>query len=116
MYWVIPSYHVHVLYHSFILLLQVTVEYGADLHSSIHGSGFPMCDDSLLVGRMGGVDSEEFKYSESGWNLNNIPNLKVLPVNQSINDCWSSISLAKNKVYKIISKHSHKQQYYHEMR
>ena len=60
------------------MFLQVTVEYGADLHSSVHGSGFPMCDNEFLDRSKGSsAESEEFKYSKSGWNLNNIPNLKV---------------------------------------
>lgn len=64
----------------YLFLLQVTVEYGADLHSSVHGSGFPMCmceeEDSCCNG--GCVqDNGEFQYTKSGWNLNNIPNLRV---------------------------------------
>ena len=43
--------------------LQVVVEYGADLLSSKHGSGFPR-------------SPEEEEYVSSGWNLNNIPNLR----------------------------------------
>ncbi len=36
--------------------------------------------------RMGDrCDSEEYKYSESGWNLNNIPNLKVQTIMAKIN-------------------------------
>ncbi|KAJ3393851.1 hypothetical protein HDU84_000814 [Entophlyctis sp. JEL0112] len=42
----------------------VEVQYGADLHSSIHGSGFPLRKDS------------DDPYALSGWNLNNLP---VLP-------------------------------------
>ncbi|KAJ3414008.1 hypothetical protein HDV05_007215 [Chytridiales sp. JEL 0842] len=38
----------------------VEVEYGADLHSSHHGSGFPKISESKT------------KYTTSGWNLNNI--------------------------------------------
>ncbi|KAJ3322522.1 hypothetical protein HDU76_013854 [Blyttiomyces sp. JEL0837] len=44
---------------------EVEVEYGADLHSSIHGSGFPVVEKEPLN-----------PYSKCGWNLNNIP---VLP-------------------------------------
>ena len=44
------------------------MEYGADLHTSKHGSGFPMKDK---------VQSPvEEDYAKSGWNLNNIPNIK----------------------------------------
>ncbi|KAJ1562316.1 hypothetical protein HK096_011401 [Nowakowskiella sp. JEL0078] len=39
----------------------VEVEYGADLHSSHHGSGFPTAEKDPLN-----------KYSRCGWNLNNI--------------------------------------------
>ena len=42
------------------------MEYGADLHTSKHGSGFPMA----MV-----AASEERSYAHSSWNLNNIPNL-----------------------------------------
>ena len=53
------------------------MEYGADLHSSIHGSGFPTLEDATGCGRMGVAGTEEYQYAKSGWNLNNIPNLKV---------------------------------------
>ncbi|XP_065304371.1 lysine-specific demethylase 5A-like [Dermacentor albipictus] len=43
----------------------VTVEYGADLHSVEHGSGFPTKNSDLLPG-----DEE---YMNCGWNLNNLP-------------------------------------------
>ncbi|KAG8196974.1 hypothetical protein JTE90_009028 [Oedothorax gibbosus] len=47
----------------------VTVEYGADLHTIEHGSGFPnVKTQSLLPG-----DEE---YVTSGWNLNNLPVLE----------------------------------------
>lgn len=47
----------------------VTVEYGADLHSMDHGSGFPTKSSiNLLPG-----DQE---YADSGWNLNNLPVLE----------------------------------------
>ena len=42
------------------------MEYGADLHTSKHGSGFPMATV---------VESEERSYARSSWNLNSIPNL-----------------------------------------
>lgn len=51
---------------------EVTVEYGADLHSSIHGSGFPMYDPSSDSVTVPGAEA----YAKSGWNLNNLPNLK----------------------------------------
>ena len=41
----------------------VVVEYGADVHTSEHGSGFPLGED-------GGA------YAKSGWNLNNLPILR----------------------------------------
>lgn len=40
----------------------VEVEYGADLHSSLHGSGFPTFEKF-----------PNSKYSRCGWNLNNLP-------------------------------------------
>ncbi|KAL3212777.1 hypothetical protein MRX96_007829 [Rhipicephalus microplus] len=43
----------------------VTVEYGADLHSVEHGSGFPTKSSNLLPG--------EEDYMNCGWNLNNLP-------------------------------------------
>lgn len=46
----------------------VTVEYGADLHTMDHGSGFPTVSNSAL-------DSDEM-YINSGWNLNKLPVLK----------------------------------------
>ena len=52
----------------------MTVEYGADLHSSVHGSGFPMEGEGE---EHRGHTPDQYKYSKSGWNLNNIPNLKV---------------------------------------
>lgn len=45
----------------------MVVEYGADLHSGKHGSGFPIATKA--------VTAEERSYAQSGWNLNNIPNL-----------------------------------------
>lgn len=47
----------------------VTVEYGADLHTMDHGSGFPTKDSLNLFP----VDQE---YAYSGWNLNNLPVLE----------------------------------------
>ncbi|XP_029843134.3 lysine-specific demethylase 5A isoform X4 [Ixodes scapularis] len=44
----------------------VTVEYGADLHSMEHGSGFPTKNSADLM--PGDED-----YMKSGWNLNNLP-------------------------------------------
>ena len=46
----------------------VVVEYGADLHSMDHGSGFPTLSSRHLL-----PGDEE--YARSGWNLNNLPNL-----------------------------------------
>lgn len=46
----------------------VTVEYGADLHTATHGSGFPR--------KYNAVTSEEEYYAKSGWNLNNLANLE----------------------------------------
>ncbi|KAF5303761.1 hypothetical protein FQA39_LY09834 [Lamprigera yunnana] len=44
----------------------VTVEYGADLHTMDHGSGFPTLTSlNLLPG--------DIEYAYSGWNLNNLP-------------------------------------------
>uniref|UniRef100_T1IT35 [histone H3]-trimethyl-L-lysine(4) demethylase n=1 Tax=Strigamia maritima TaxID=126957 RepID=T1IT35_STRMM len=44
----------------------VTVEYGADLHTMDHGSGFPTKNSRNLM-----PGDEE--YANSGWNLNNLP-------------------------------------------
>merc|ERR1719430_2224566 len=44
----------------------VVVEYGADLHSMDHGSGFPMLNSKHLTG-------EDHPYAVSEWNLNNLP-------------------------------------------
>ncbi|XP_030049892.1 lysine-specific demethylase 5C isoform X3 [Microcaecilia unicolor] len=48
----------------------VTVEYGADIHSKEFGSGFPMSDSS------GRLSPEEEAYASSGWNLNVMPVLE----------------------------------------
>jgi len=47
----------------------VVVEYGADLHSMDHGSGFPTVNSRHLL-----PGDEE--YATSGWNLNNLPNVE----------------------------------------
>ncbi|XP_069362582.1 lysine-specific demethylase 5 isoform X2 [Maniola hyperantus] len=47
----------------------VTVEYGADLHSMDHGSGFPTKSSAHLY-------PGEQQYAESNWNLNNLPVLE----------------------------------------
>lgn len=44
----------------------VTVEYGADLHSMDHGSGFPTKSSLNLY-------PGDQEYVDSGWNLNNLP-------------------------------------------
>uniref|UniRef100_A0A182NNM3 [histone H3]-trimethyl-L-lysine(4) demethylase n=1 Tax=Anopheles dirus TaxID=7168 RepID=A0A182NNM3_9DIPT len=44
----------------------VTVEYGADLHTMDHGSGFPTKASPYLT-------SSDQEYAESCWNLNNLP-------------------------------------------
>ena len=57
----------------------MTVEYGADLHTSLHGSGFPTPQKSESCSSMRVDDNdeeEEVDYLASGWNLNNISNLK----------------------------------------
>lgn len=47
----------------------VTVEYGADLHTMDHGSGFPTSTSiNLLPG--------DIEYADSQWNLNNLPVLE----------------------------------------
>lgn len=47
----------------------VTVEYGADLHTMDHGSGFPTATSlNLLPG--------DIEYAYSSWNLNNLPVLE----------------------------------------
>ncbi len=51
----------------------VTVEYGADLHSMDHGSGFP----TQMALEQAGDENHYYKsYVESSWNLNNIPVLE----------------------------------------
>uniref|UniRef100_A0A0P5I956 [histone H3]-trimethyl-L-lysine(4) demethylase n=1 Tax=Daphnia magna TaxID=35525 RepID=A0A0P5I956_9CRUS len=47
----------------------VVVEYGADLHSMDHGSGFPTLNSRHLL-------SGDEEYATSGWNLNNLPNVE----------------------------------------
>ncbi|KAJ8707550.1 hypothetical protein PYW08_010802 [Mythimna loreyi] len=47
----------------------VTVEYGADLHSMDHGSGFPTKTHAHLY-------PGEQQYADSSWNLNNLPVLE----------------------------------------
>ena len=44
----------------------VMVEYGADLHSMDHGSGFPTTTSKHL-------SQMDMVYAESEWNLNNLP-------------------------------------------
>uniref|UniRef100_A0A7R9HXG9 [histone H3]-trimethyl-L-lysine(4) demethylase n=1 Tax=Timema bartmani TaxID=61472 RepID=A0A7R9HXG9_9NEOP len=48
----------------------VTVEYGADLHTMDHGSGFP----TKFTKNLHPVDQ---KYADSDWNLNNLPVLEA---------------------------------------
>nr|XP_008120706.1 PREDICTED: lysine-specific demethylase 5C isoform X2 [Anolis carolinensis] len=48
----------------------VTVEYGADIHSKEFGSGFPINDGKRQL------SPEEEEYAASGWNLNVMPVLK----------------------------------------
>ncbi|XP_060536909.1 lysine-specific demethylase 5 [Cylas formicarius] len=47
----------------------VTVEYGADLHTMDHGSGFPTKSSANLL-------QGDKEYAESSWNLNNLPVLE----------------------------------------
>lgn len=47
----------------------VTVEYGADLHTMDHGSGFPTKSSLYLL-------PADREYAESNWNLNNLPVLE----------------------------------------
>lgn len=51
----------------------VTVEYGADLHSMDHGSGFPT---AMALAQAGDENHYYKSYVESSWNLNNIPVLE----------------------------------------
>ncbi|XP_027696951.1 lysine-specific demethylase 5C isoform X2 [Vombatus ursinus] len=48
----------------------VTVEYGADIHSKEFGSGFPISDSTRHL------SPEEEEYAASGWNLNVMPVLE----------------------------------------
>lgn len=47
----------------------VTVEYGADLHTMEHGSGFPTKNALLQM-------AADQRYADSAWNLNNLPLLE----------------------------------------
>lgn len=47
----------------------VVVEYGADLHTMDHGSGFPTKSSMYLL-------TGDQEYAESSWNLNNLPLLE----------------------------------------
>lgn len=47
----------------------VTVEYGADLHTMDHGSGFPTKTSLNLY-------PGDQEYADSSWNLNNLPVLE----------------------------------------
>ena len=47
----------------------VTVEYGADLHTMDHGSGFPTKNALLQM-------PADQRYADSAWNLNNLPLLE----------------------------------------
>lgn len=47
----------------------VTVEYGADLHTMDHGSGFPTTTSLNL-------HPGDVEYAYSSWNLNNLPVLE----------------------------------------
>ena len=42
------------------------VEYGADLHTMDHGSGFPTLGSKHL-------NEDDSEYAKSEWNLNNMP-------------------------------------------
>ncbi len=42
------------------------VEYGADLHTMDHGSGFPTLGSKHLA-------EDDIEYAKSEWNLNNLP-------------------------------------------
>lgn len=52
----------------------VTVEYGADLHTMDHGSGFPTKQTVASVAEYEHPSIK--KYAESSWNLNNLPVLE----------------------------------------
>lgn len=56
----------------------ITVEYGADLHTMDHGSGFPTksCMSKAEEGQEGSDLKMYMDYVESGWNLNNLPVLE----------------------------------------
>lgn len=47
----------------------VAVEYGADLHTMEHGSGFPTKNASYMR-------QDDIEYADSSWNLNNLPLLE----------------------------------------
>lgn len=56
----------------------ITVEYGADLHTMDHGSGFPTksCMNKAEQDQEGSDLKMYMDYVESGWNLNNLPVLE----------------------------------------
>ncbi|XP_030403064.1 lysine-specific demethylase 5C isoform X1 [Gopherus evgoodei] len=64
----------------------VTVEYGADIHSKEFGSGFPISDSKRRLG------PEEEEYAASGWNLN------VMPVLQQSVLCHINADISGMKV------------------
>uniref|UniRef100_A0A8C3NI35 [histone H3]-trimethyl-L-lysine(4) demethylase n=1 Tax=Geospiza parvula TaxID=87175 RepID=A0A8C3NI35_GEOPR len=64
----------------------VTVEYGADIHSKEFGSGFPVCDGKRRL------SPEEEEYAGSGWNLN------VMPVLQQSVLCHINADISGMKV------------------
>ena len=61
-------YGMSFLFVSLHMKIQVVVEYGADLLSSQVGSGFPKKHQTQTP--------DEERYAKSGWNLNNMPNLR----------------------------------------
>ncbi|XP_075774753.1 LOW QUALITY PROTEIN: lysine-specific demethylase 5C-like [Pelodiscus sinensis] len=64
----------------------VTVEYGADIHSKEFGSGFPISDSKRRL------SPEEEEYAASGWNLN------VMPVLQQSVLCHINADISGMKV------------------
>jgi len=73
----------------------VVVEYGADVHASDCGSGFP-----VEKSRETGLDPADDHYIDAGWNLNNLPSLP-----QSVLH-YVDVDISGMKVSKVFHKYN----------